>query len=192
MEKRREFSKKLARLSFSKKLKLLEKAAEKYPELEQVAKQRYPLSEGEVPLSWLLTKEQILELLKEITEQEKGRKKVGMSKSAICELCFQPILPGQDVCDIDLGDGQKGFAHTECELQAKDMTLGVFECTTCARRHLAEVFTDEPDSVPEIGDILEGYRNVHCEHITCVCVAIVKGSDIGTSSNQNLMGKKQG
>jgi len=55
-------SKKLAKLPFATKLKLLDLVRQKYPEFEN----KYPEFEGEVPLSWLLSEEEIEKLLKEI------------------------------------------------------------------------------------------------------------------------------
>ena len=50
----------LAKLPFATKLKLIEKVAERHPEF----KDRY--FDGEVPISWLLSQEEIETLIKEV------------------------------------------------------------------------------------------------------------------------------
>ena len=55
----------LVKLPFAIKLKLIEKVKERYPDI----KERYPEFEGEVPLSWFLTREQIEELIKEVRNE---------------------------------------------------------------------------------------------------------------------------
>jgi DNA-binding transcriptional MerR regulator len=61
----------LAKLPFITKLKLLELVQQRYPELEELSMRKYPEYEGEVPLSWLLTGEQIEELVKEVKSNAK-------------------------------------------------------------------------------------------------------------------------
>ena len=58
------------KLSFTLKLKLLDKVKERYPTR---AKELFPELDGEVPISWILSEEEINELLEEIAEESLGR-----------------------------------------------------------------------------------------------------------------------
>jgi hypothetical protein len=57
------------RLSFAKKMALLELIEQRHPKLLELAKEWYPEFDGEVPFSWLLSEEYLEELIKEVQNE---------------------------------------------------------------------------------------------------------------------------
>ncbi len=61
------------RLSFEKKIRLLELVVERHPDYWDMTERLYPGLDGEVPFNWVLPEEEVEALIKEVRSERQTR-----------------------------------------------------------------------------------------------------------------------